>query len=89
MNKVLEANYFILIIGRRYGYLYDKTGRAATEEEFNIAYDNNKRILVFIRSEVFHESKTYQRFTGNKELSKEDFEISGLFTANKKCLSLF
>ena len=49
-KSIDECDYYIIIIGHRYGSL-SKTGISYTEKEFNYAKKNNIPVLIFLRSD--------------------------------------
>ncbi|KKK52841.1 hypothetical protein LCGC14_3100860, partial [marine sediment metagenome] len=55
LEKIENVDRFILVIGKEYGSPYKNTDRSITEEEFHRAYEYNKKILVFIKSEILFE----------------------------------
>ena len=48
IKKVIDfCDYYILILGRRYGSVNEKTGISYTEMEYNYAIDKGIPVLVF------------------------------------------
>ena len=48
IKKVIDlCDYYILILGRRYGSVSEKTGISYTEMEYNYAIDKEINVLVF------------------------------------------
>jgi hypothetical protein len=45
---ILQSDFYILIIGSRYGSLYGDSGISYTEYEYNFALEHNKCPLVFV-----------------------------------------
>ncbi len=72
LKNVEKSDRYILIIGRTYGSIYPKTGNSITEEEFKTALILNKPVLVFIKSEVYHQFKIFESL----KRKSERFEIS-------------
>jgi GTPase SAR1 family protein len=77
-RNVVKADRFIITIGKTYGSIYTKTMCSITEQEFNIAYDHSKPILIFIQSAVYHQFKIYLHLKQeNKKLLKSRFKELG------------
>lgn len=77
-KNVVKADRFIIMIGRTYGSIYPKTNCSITEQEFNIAYDHSKPILIFIQTVVYHQFKIYQNLKQqNKKLLKSHLKELG------------
>jgi len=77
-KNVVKADRFIIMIGKTYGSIYPKTDCSITEQEFNIAYENSKPILIFIQAVVYHQFKIYMNLKQeNKELSESRLKDLG------------
>jgi hypothetical protein len=50
-NLIDEADYYVLVIGSRYGTINDDTGNSFTHDEFLYAKDTDKPILAFIQEQ--------------------------------------
>ena len=82
LNNVKLSDRFILVIGKRYGYIYEKTNKSATEEEFWLAYELDKPILVFIRADVYDEYTFYLRYKEVHKIGKKNY--TKLFSADRE-----
>ena len=100
LENVKNSDRFILILDKRYGLPYNKTGDSITETEFNLAHELGKPILIFIENYTWEHSSTYhKRKNANKSkiISNEDFvelkfkgqqgiyEFIGRIQHKKKC----
>jgi len=65
MSNCLEVaktcDRMIVVIDQRAGLIYKPSGKTITEEEFNIAFDKNAHYLVYIRNNVWNNSRIYHR----------------------------
>lgn len=52
IDTVKKCDYYILIIGARYGYIYDEdSGESVTKLEWRTAKDDDKPMLVFVSND--------------------------------------
>jgi hypothetical protein len=65
INLVNESDRMILVINRTIGTIWEKYDLSITEVEFNTAYNDDKPILVFIKSQIWYESNVYDNSTKN------------------------
>lgn len=72
INNVKNSDRLILIINKRYGlpsrYTRNDGNISITEEEFLTAVESDKKILIFIESSVYEQSKFYRKLIKNTDL---------------------
>ncbi len=68
-----STDYFILILGKRYGTLMDETGMSFTEAEFEYAKSHGIPILAFIKSDDADYKGTGVETDKEKKLKMESF----------------
>lgn len=60
---IYESDYYLLIVGGKYGTICEQTGLSYTEMEYDFAIQNHKRIIAFVHDDPDNLS------SGNRELS--------------------
>ena len=70
-KNVKKADKFLLVIGKRYGHIYEKEV-SMIEKEFNIARREKKPTLVFIRDEIYHKISAYRGYKEEANMSDEE-----------------
>ncbi len=72
LNNVRNCDRLILIISKRYGLPFRYTRENGTisisEEEFLVAVEGGKKVLIFIENSVLEQSKIYRKLIKNSEL---------------------
>ncbi|TFF87807.1 MAG: DUF4062 domain-containing protein, partial [Promethearchaeota archaeon] len=86
-SNIRQSGFFILLLDKTAGSLIDQDNQTSIIEwEVQIAHNNNKRIIVFIRDQVFDQIETYEK-QSQKAFFGQDFKDLG-FTAEKNVYEL-
>ena len=62
-QNLSRTDRVILVIGRDYGSEYKDSGHSITEEEWKQALEQNKRMLIFVKADVYEEYKRLDKIS--------------------------
>lgn len=72
LDNVRSSDRLILVLNKKYGLPSRDTQHSITEEEFLVAYNNGKPILIFIEQETYAQSKIYRNRIKQGEILTEE-----------------
>ena len=73
IKKVIdESDYYLVVVGNRYGSISESTGMSYTEMEYRYAVDTGKPVIAFLHAEPkkIESGKSEQSSIGKKKLSQ-------------------
>ena len=79
IKKVIDlCDYYVLIIGKRYGSIHPETGKSYTEMEYDYAIDHNIPVLVFAIDESVEVGKEKQETDEEKIQKLQNFRTKAM-----------
>lgn len=79
IKKVIDlCDYYVLIIGKRYGSIHPETGKSYTEMEYDYAIDHNIPVLVFAIDESVEVEKEKQEIDEKKIQKLKNFRTKAM-----------
>ncbi len=79
IKKVIDlCDYYVLIIGKRYGSIHPETGKSYTEMEYDYAIDHNIPVLVFAIDESVEVEKEKQETNEEKIQKLQNFRTRAM-----------
>lgn len=79
IKKVIDlCDYYVLIIGKRYGSIHPETGKSYTEMEYDYAIEHNIPVLVFAIDESVEVEQAKQETDADKILKLQNFRAKAM-----------
>jgi len=79
IKKVIDlCDYYVLIIGKRYGSIHSETGKSYTEMEYDYAIEHNIPVLVFAIDESVEVEQAKQETDADKILKLQAFRAKAM-----------
>lgn len=79
IKKVIDlCDYYVLIIGKRYGSIHPETGKSYTEMEYDYAIEHNIPVLVFAIDESVEVEQAKQETDADKILKLQAFRAKAM-----------